>query len=221
MKVQTSTCPLRNGENAMAFQPCPGIAEVVLNWLAQAGAPKTIVHVNNVTGDPWGGGELDVLCQEIFDIFSGALAPVVNLEWGFANCTAVDLGAENAATGSFTPGAFVPGEVTGEPMSLQTALCVTLRSGLTGRSARGRWYLPGWAESQSSGRLVATGSQASIAGAISDLGEGLDSLSVGEVCVLSRRSGGGIRLSGIGFKVIAYDLRNFVWASQRRRQQRP
>jgi hypothetical protein len=50
----------------------------------------------------------------------------------------------------------VGGEAAGQLLPAQIAMCITLRTALSGRSGRGRLYIPGWSETSSDASGTAT-----------------------------------------------------------------
>jgi hypothetical protein len=113
-------------------------------------------------------------------------------------------------------GAAVVGTGTGDLLPLQTALCITLRTALAGRSYRGRVYLFGYAESvnDANGRIVSSATSVSFVTAIKSA---LASSSL-DLGIISRpaptlpipRAGGVTAVTSI----VARDT---IWDTQRRR----
>lgn len=67
-----------------------------------------------------------------------------------------DLSNQNGVQHTEVPPAPVGGALVGEPMPNETTLCVSLRSGFRGRSARGRAYALGLTVEGVTGNIVAT-----------------------------------------------------------------
>lgn len=78
-------------------------------------------------------------------VASSGLAPHLSTTWALANVGLRDINAPSQVEYLDT-GAVVAGTGVTDPLPPQTALCVTLRTGLAGRSYRGRIYLPGYVE---------------------------------------------------------------------------
>lgn len=82
---------------------------------------------------------------------------------------AVSLAEQNGPQATFSAGLPAAGTL-GQPATPgSVSFCVSLRTGLTGRSARGRWYWAGLTENQVTDNEVLTGTVASIVGAMDNL----------------------------------------------------
>jgi len=96
-------------------------------------------------------------------------------------------------------------------------LCVTLRSSSTGRSARGRAYsLPPSSFSIASKNTFKTTYANALAAAFNQLLSDVSSAGWTPV-VLSRRTSGALRTTGVGTPIVIAEVRNVVADSQRGR----
>ena len=108
----------------------------------------------------------------------------------------------------------------GNPLPLGVAMCITLRTGLAGRSFRGRMYLPGWTEldNDANGSITTagmfTGEQF-----VRELRTRLagDPVVAGEMAILSRWNAKGLRVPPVLTPVISQQARDNRWDYQRRR----
>lgn len=124
----------------MVFQSAPDCAEAVIKCTA-AGVP-----VNNVMNFWHPGGYLQSDIDALAAAVDGAIDPnyvgIMNTDTTYDSTlvrgltNAIDLSA--AANASAGPGLFGT-----HPLPNNVTLCVSLRSGFTGRSARGRFYTIG------------------------------------------------------------------------------
>lgn len=82
---------------------------------------------------------------------------------------AISIAEPNGPQFTFSAGLPAAGTGTSPCLPGNNAFCVSLRTGLTGRSARGRWYWAGLQEGQVVENVVDSGAVASIVGAIDNL----------------------------------------------------
>jgi hypothetical protein len=136
--------------------------------------------------------------------------------------TLMNVGLRDIATANkpefLDAGAAVAGTMAGDMLPPQTALCVTLRTALAGRSFRGRVYLPGWAEGANAATGVASAAASTAAAAFM--------VGVGTALATSGLDGGVVSRpaplavpprAGFVTSVSAYVVRDLVWDTQRRR----
>ena len=127
----------------------------------------------SVLGQPWanvigvnvlpGGGGGLLLDQAVADEFGAVvrgfydgLTPLLSTQWSLTEVVVQDLQSASAPSyeASITP---VTGTISSDPLPPNMAVCCTHRTGLRGRSFRGRTYLAGWTEQalDSTGQLTA------------------------------------------------------------------
>jgi len=82
---------------------------------------------------------------------------------------AMSLAEVNGPQATFSSGLPASGTITSPTLPGNVAFCVSFRTGLTGRSARGRWYWAGLTENQVAQNAVDGGTAASIVGAMDNL----------------------------------------------------
>lgn len=198
----------------MAFQSAPNMAEAVIQGSMGGKAVYNILNFQK----PGGYDETDILAlATLVDLWWGTdLVPLLNV--GYAYVQTLARGLENLndyeATVSDTAGS---GTVTGGPAGNNAALCLTHRSGLTGRSARGRTYIGGIPASvMLSATTVTTTFVNDIVNAFDNI------LSVASAAgwvfsVLSRYSGGAPRTTAVHFPIVSIEARNNEIDSQRGR----
>lgn len=127
----------------MAFIPAPeGTVRCVQNFTVQGEECLNVFHVE--VSDAPGGGDLLDLANELFQAWQSTLlanqAPEV--QFNFVQCTDVETEGGLQATSTETPAA---GGATGTvAVSNALAFLLSLRSPFSGRSNRGRLFVPGW-----------------------------------------------------------------------------
>lgn len=110
------------------------------------------------------------------------------------------------------------GSVVVEAEPSNVALCISLRSGLTGRSARGRIYVPGIPGSVVVGDVVTTGFGAAMLNWLDTMRTELAGLTTPPTWVIvSRRTAGAERPTGVTFPVATAIITDYTVASQRGR----
>jgi len=198
----------------MTFQSCPEIAEYVIAATYDGQEVANVLHAKLPGG--YSQGDINTLAS-VVDAWVGAHylalmnAQVTYQETRVRGLTnIIDLsGVANANTGPGTAsGGNLPGNVT---------VCVTFRSGLTGRSARGRAYsLPMESTAQANEATFKTTYTNALAAAFNQLFSDVSSAGWTPV-VLSRRTAGALRTTGIGTPIVLAEVRNVVSDSQRGR----
>lgn len=132
-----------------------------------------------------------------------------------ANIGIRDIRTANAPEYIDTGGA-TAGTGTGDILPLQVALCITLRTAFSGRTFRGRCYLPGWNETSNGVTGVVT-STANAVGFITAIKSTLVSNSL-DLGVIHRPTESPLPVtSGFITPVTSIVARDAVWDTQRRR----
>lgn len=152
-----------------------------------------------------------------------ALFPLLPTTVSLTGIAIRDISVANRAEFTST-GAALAGSGTGDPLPLNTAACVTLRTAGAGKSFRGRAYISGFNEAQNdaTGRIAAAANTAA-----SNFLAGMNAALVANslaMAVLSRpRDAKTIPAktiqahTGFSTPVTAFVVRNTKWESQRRR----
>jgi hypothetical protein len=198
----------------MTFQSAPDCAEAVIQ------ATYGGVNIANVLNFKKTGGydqdAIDALAELVDAAVGDAYLPICNSQVGYTSTLVRGLTESVDLTASRSTNAG-SGALTSNPLPANVTLCATLKTGFTGRSARGRFYaFP-----------TAQGQLASADAFISDYGDGLIAflqevkdnafLADWKLIVLSRSNGGARRGTAIGTNVSAVVLRNLLSDSQRHR----
>lgn len=198
----------------MAFQPAPGIALVEMRGVLHGQRVENTLHFRAA----------GTISQESLQLLVNAIGDLVGDEEYLAYwpnefqwteiyardlTTAIGAQATDATVAGLTgaAGAGMPGNVT---------LAITLRTGLTGRSARGRVYWMGITE----GSVVGNAINPAVAAGFVDVLEDIRAaaLAVGwELVVLSRQQAGVVLASAIGYDVTTIGVSDLNTDSQRGR----
>jgi hypothetical protein len=127
--------------------PVTNGVEVKLVWTA-TGVPwaLNILHFTNSTGTSMTQSRADSISTVVKSAFTTSLLPAQLHTSAALNRVEVRSMTANSDPWFVGAGAAVPGTATGKPLPSATALVVTLKTGLRGRSYNGRYYQWGWGE---------------------------------------------------------------------------
>jgi hypothetical protein len=128
-----------------------------------------------------------------------------------------DLSSQTAPTVTVVPGTNVLGSGTADPLPNNVALCVSFRTEGRGRSARGRNYISGHAETSLSGNTFNATVSNGIRDAYEELLDATTYTGSWTWVVLSRFEDGVARAAGLVQPVTAVVLTDTTVDSQRRR----
>ena len=198
----------------MAFQPAPGIAQISIQ-----GRVDGQLTVNNRYFEISGGGivvaNLQVIVNEVHNWAITSLAPQLSEDWTYERTEGRDLSVVDGpvAAASFP----TPGGVSGEAAPNNVAACVSLRTGMAGRSGRGRNYLPGIPNSAITLNTLDSTFMSNIITINLDM-IGAGTFSAGwQWVVLSRYNAGVLRANGIGIPITSTVFSSPYVASMRSR----
>jgi hypothetical protein len=160
-------------------------------------------------------------CQTIANIvgawWTGNVQALVPEQVELRLVEARSVAEENGPVATFSAGLPAAGTLVQSLLPNNVSLAVSLRTGLAGRSARGRWFWYGLTEGQVALSEVDAGTAASIVGAMDNLLSDINGASA-EIVIVSFFSGGGPRVGGpVKFIVTDMLLVDTVVDSQRRR----
>jgi len=198
----------------MAFQSAPNCAEAVINVACGGVNLANVLNFRKLDG--YDQTDIDNLAEAVdaavgadyLDILASACSYSGTLVRGLQD--ELDLSTfDNTSAGA--------GALTDGPLPNNVTLCATLRTGLTGRSARGRFYmLPSVVTQLASPNTFSSGVG-------SNLANFLDNLIVAalvfdwQLVVLSRFNAGVKRGTAIANRVTSIEVRNLTTDSQRGR----
>lgn len=200
----------------MPFQPAPDIAEVEVRMTLQGVPVENVIHFISLSGFPWDISLIQQLAQDVLNQWSINILPVQCTALSLNSVLAKDLSSEFAPTFEAFPLVPVTGVLTGPALSNQNAIVLTKRSGLTGRSARGRLYHCGFTEDQVGGNFILDAYADSVNEAYQTFVQDMADQDA-QMVILSRYTGGVERPAGIAFNMVSIGLRNNRIDSQRRR----
>lgn len=219
----------------MAFQPCPGIASLTVGTAAGGGGDQfqNILHFQKNDGTAWGVSEVQSL-GDAFDTWigtgPGTAAMLAHLNSGLTvtQLSVRDLSADGGP--EYNKSISHAGTDTSAGIASGLSFALTLRTGFSGRSFRGRLYLYGLGQAFNAG----TSSDQTTAGVVGPIVSGWENLiSAAEGwspamkwIVLSRRHAETVdgvytpsvlRPAGIGTPITSVGYSELVMDFQRRR----
>lgn len=199
----------------MTFIPAPNIVRVELRATKEGQFVENRFHVNcfhtPTTTD------LANIGSVVTTIALGDWLPLLPSNLALREIVLTSLQTENdiQLIGPFEAGTV--GTASGDPLPNNNSLCISLRSGFTGRSARGRLYWMGLTESQVTQSSVNSTPAEDIRAAVDSIRTTLDTNSYA-LTIVSYFTNGDPRVGGpVYFEVNACTLVDTVIDSQRRR----
>jgi hypothetical protein len=127
-----------------------------------------------------------------------------------------DLADANSFAIELTPSSAIAGDLTGEGLPANVALCISFRTPARGRSYRGRNYVAGISEGDSLNSQVINGIGEALRAGYADIVNYISTTTADHV-VVSRFTSGQPRTVGVATQVTSYVLVDTVFDSQRRR----
>ena len=205
----------------MAFQPAPAVAQAVMRYgIVSQGVFSwaNVLHFVHNGGTAWTAAELQALGDALSLWWINNLAIATASVYGLLSIELRGMESQEAAYASLTVND--AGDAAGDPLPINTAAVITLSTAFTGRSARGRIYHAGLAESQSSGSALLPAVVTTLNAAYGLLVSDFPNDTAGSLCVLSRTANGVPRVTASPYVVTDASLRDAVLDTQRRRIER-
>jgi len=200
----------------MAFLTCPNMVSLAIHATNNGKQIANILHAR------FGAypvlADIVALNAAVAPAIAGDYEPLMSANLLLTDLTTTGLTLINDFQDVASFGAS-PGSAAGDPLPANNSLVCTLRSALTGRSARGRIYtFPTGA-----GNVASTGGdlyETAYANAVEAFWQGVSAAINGagwEHVILSKFTSGVERAAGVGFLVTDVAVRNSVADSQRKR----
>lgn len=200
----------------MAFIPVADCAQIRVEGRVDGQQTINDLYFRHTTG-PIAAADLLALANAMETWASAAYAPVLNEAWSGVQITARDLTSQVgfAAVASLSG---IVGGTAGEAAPNNCTMAVSFRSAFSGRSFRGRNYVPCLTNSQVTGNNIDADWAQSVVDAYALLLFGGGSLPAGWVWVIvSRFTLGAPRVSGVFNEVFSVLVSDLIVDSQRRR----
>lgn len=205
----------RKGKNAMDFVPVPdgALVEIVATLDGQV-CENTLWFQSS--GD-FNASDLLDLGNGVLEWWGAQMAPGISDQVSITGANVTDMRTQTGPGVFVLPAAPMAGEGTSPPLPNNVALCISFRTAFRGRSARGRNYIFGLQENQSTKSHVDAGVTDFFQDAYATM-IGAGTLVAGwQWSVVSRITAGNPRTSALVRPVIAAVIVDPVLDSQRRR----
>lgn len=200
----------------MAFQSVPETAEAVLSMGLQGIIVSNTFYFRKPGG--YDQGDVDALAVLVDSWAELDYAALLSNQLSYFGCNVRGLESEIDLEAVSTAGA-TTGGVVAAPLPANVAYCVKRLSGFTGRSARGRIYIPGipiTALDATNENLVVTSYRDNCITQLNELSPSAIAEGWIEV-IVSRFNGGAKRATGVTFTVQEYAVSDLRVDSQRGR----
>ena len=197
----------------MTFQSVPDVAEAVVQFTAQ-GELQTMTFYGLKVG--YSQGDLDALSAAMDAWATAELKPMLSSSLAYIGVQVKGLELLNDLTSFDATGSGVGGTAE-TPLANQDCIAVARLSNFTGRSARGRVYMPlHRGNVDTNENLVTSSTETAFEDALDEVSVSMIGAGWIEV-IVSRFTGGAPRATGVTFTVVAYDMRDREIDTQRRR----
>lgn len=170
----------------MPFQPTDDVASCELRYTWQGENVENRLHFFR---DGFTPADLLTLATECYTSWASYFSPITSNTVTLREAYATDLRTEDGPTATYAPGTLVTGINVNESVTNNTALCLSLRTALRGRSRRGRFYTVGLTENVVANNRVSEAARTAWVQALTDLQIAVE-LVGWQLVVLSRVSGG-------------------------------
>lgn len=199
----------------MAFIPLPFAIKVEVSWTTGSGIAVCVHFVSKTSAAAVNAADLTAAITD-FDTWRTAIRPIQASYTSIAGIRATDWSVPNGLTQFTAPSATPAGSNLSNPMPLNVAICASHYSGLTGRSRRGRNYMPGLGEDcVAVGDIIATARATTIMNAYAALRTNLLASNLVQI-VASFHANGAPRVTGLG-TAVSFTAVDQYSDSQRRR----
>lgn len=198
----------------MPFIPATNVAECRIVGLLRGQLCENVLHFFNTLG-AFTQADLNTLADNLGAQWNGNVLPLISSDYTFELVQARDLTTQFAPTAEFSGASAAGGG--GDAMPNNVASCFSLRTGLPGRSNRGRLYIGGIPRDAVTENNITAGFRNSMLTALGNL-IGQDSVATGFIwSVLSRQQNNLPLAAGISRPITVVITTDSVVDSQRRR----
>jgi hypothetical protein len=195
----------------------PGIVRVRVIGALGTERAENVYHLRRPAGAPWTADVVQSAALAVYQAYEANLLPFLSSTYTLLRTEAVQLAGPGSMQGAHTPAAGAAGAITGDCLPFNVAACVTMRTGLAGRSFIGRTYLPGIPELYQSASLLTVGAYDAYNQAAEVFRQDVNA--AGYVLgVYSQFTGGAPRAEGLFTPATSYAMADRVLDSQRGRK---
>lgn len=203
----------------MAYQRVPFTVELKTFFNVDGTDVSNVFYADR--GIAYTLGEVFNLCATVDSVVSGFAADMPTQDQ-YLRTDARGLDVENDVTATSNANAQSGSVINTRTMPLNVAFCVTQRSNVTGRSARGRCYVAGIPSTYMDSTLdsqshVTAAAAAAFTGHVDAVRLGIDGLGIWNAVIVSRYNAGSKRAVGVTFPWVSSDYRTLLVATRRSR----
>lgn len=201
----------------MPFVPNPNAARIIIGGQLSGFPCLNVWHVQ--MANPDNSADLQAAGSVISNAWADNFIPILSQDYSFDSFTCYSLVSDTSPVVTVTAPSPLAGAVTSDSESRNVAIVLTLRTGTRGRTGRGRKYVGGVPEGDTSDGSL---SPADLTAWQSAANAFLLQVNTGSIalCVYSQFVGGLPRTLGVLRPVTAIEIRSPVPGSQRRRSHR-
>jgi len=200
-------------EDVMAFIPALNTLRVTLEYTLNGQLVVNVFYLKKST--PIATIDITNAVASIKSWFTTYLKPHLGNSLSLVRVVARDMTVENGAVVESAVVPAIVGSLAEEPLSNNVALVVSFKTGLVGRSLRGRVYMPGLTENQLTGNDVTTGAATGLVTGWSNLNSFVGAQGFA-LQVASFRNNGAPRVSALLTPVTNYNVTTRVDTQRRR-----
>lgn len=198
----------------MAFVPAANVAQVNLRYVWNGERCENTLYFRQNEG--WSPVGLSALADRIFEWWDVLVQPIQHTACSLREIYVRDLEVEDGNVFTLTPSPTPSGTTAGEGLPNNCTLCVSFRTGLAGRTRRGRNYMVGMGEAHQSNSYALNSYALAVQTAYEEL------LTFGAIygfnwVIISRYSNGLPRSQALVTQVQAVAIVDLAMDSQRRR----
>jgi hypothetical protein len=200
----------------MPFVPAPNIIQCEVRQTMASQHIESRFMIDNLAAPD--SAALIAAATTVWDWWENNIAPLISVQVALNEVLATDMSAEDGAQYTYAPDATTTGDLDGACLPNEVAICVSLRTGNRGRSARGRFFQSGiMVASLDSPNTISSAQAALWQAAGQALIDALDPAT--PLVIVSYITGGAPRVGGpVYYPVSTAVLTDRVVDSQRRRK---
>lgn len=197
----------------MTFTTFADTAKVAVDFAWNGEAISVILHFDKSSPTP---ADFIALAAQVAADWAADIMPELTDEITMGDVTAYDLSSEGAPKYVNSDEDGTAGTKIGDPVPNNTAILISHRTNDTGRSARGRSYIPGLVETDESDGLLTAAKQALMVTAWGDFITAV--AAIGWDFVVAQRFSGGVQLAVGVVRAVTSEVVRLNLGTQRRRQ---
>lgn len=201
----------------MAFVAAPNIVMTEFRYLQDGQRTENRIMIDNLAAVD--SADLTAIAVAAWNWWDGTYSPLISSIVTLREIVCTDLTVQNGIQYTYAPDTTTTGGNTGGAVPNEVSLCLSLRSGSRGRSARGRWFIAGIPkEALATTNNVSSAYANDTSSALQDFVDAIDGLGKKAV-VVSYRTNNAPRVGGpVYFVISSVIVTDNVVDSQRKRK---